>query len=123
MNSATSGDDMMSPEQRKAVSEVFNHLLESEKRGWDELDDYIQMLEFLDNDQLHREADVIFEKHSRSDVRCIQNHSKEKCFIPVLVEAVGAILEVYKENGHLHERNKYILQYYLAMNQTGLILV
>lgn len=114
---------MMSPDQRRAVSEVYNHLLESERRGWDGLDDYIGMLEFLDNDQLHREADVIYEHHSKGTVRCHQDHSQDKCFIPVLVEAVGAILELYKDKGNMHDRNKYILQYYLAMNQTGLILM
>lgn len=113
----------MTTEQRKIVTEVYNHLLESENRGWDGLDDYIGFLDYLDNDQLHREADVVYSKHRLGPTKCAQDHTKEKCFIPVLIEAVDAILELYKESGSLHEKNKYILQYYIAMNQAGMILL
>lgn len=117
-------ESMMTPEQRRTVVEVYNHFIESEKRGgWDVLDDYIVWLEILDDDQLHREADVVYYHHNLGSVRCREDHPKDKCFVPILVEAVGAILELYKDNGHLHEKNKYILQYYLAMNQTGMILM
>lgn len=114
---------MMTTEQRRIVMEVYNHFLENERRGWDMLDDYIVYLDFLDNDQLHREADVAYCNHTMMEVKCSQDHPREKCFIPVLIEAVGAILELYKDNGNLHEKNKYILQYYLAMNQSGMILM
>src|SRR5579864_4811848 len=108
---------MMSQEQRKIVLDVYNHLLESEKRGWDGLDNYVEFLDYLDNDQLHREADVIYSQHYNARVCCAQDHPPEQCFVPILVEAAGAILELYKESGNLHDRNKYILQYYIAMNQ------
>lgn len=115
--------DMMSPEQVKTVVQVYNHLLENEKRGWDGLDDYMDYLEYLDNDQLHREADIVYCNHSTGTVRCQQDHAREKCFIPIMVEAVGAILELYKETNNLHDKNRYILQYYLAMNQAQMILL
>ena len=113
----------MNPEQRKVVTKVYNHLLESEKRGWDGLDDYIDYLEYLSDDQLHREADVIFEIHSRGRTKCQQDHPIENCFVPILVEAVSAILELYKETNSMHPKNKYILQYYLAMQQADMIVV
>lgn len=113
---------MMSAEQIKVVVRVYTHLLDNEKRGWDGLDDYIDFLEYLDNDQLQREADVIYTKHSKGEVKCNQDHPKDKCFVPMLIDAVGAILDLYKENKSLHDKNKYILQYYLAMNQSGMIL-
>ncbi len=113
---------MMTEEQRKIVVLVYTHLLDKEDRGWDGLDDCMDLLEYLDNDQLHREADVVHSVHSRGAVRCQQDHAKEKCFIPLLVESVGAILELYKETGSLHEKNRYILQYYLAMQQANMIL-
>jgi hypothetical protein len=114
---------MMSKEQYKVVMQVYLHLLENEKRGWDGLDDYMEYLDYLDNDQIHRESDVIYSHHSRGNVRCQQNHSKEKCFVPLIVEAVGAILELYKETGNMHEKNRYVLAYYLSMNQAQLILM
>lgn len=114
---------MMSEVQVKVVVRAYNHLLENEKRGWDGLDDYMDYLEYLDDDQCHREADVIYEQHVRREARCAQDHPVEKCFIPVLLEAVGAILELYKETNNLHIKNRYILEYYLAMQQAGMIIV
>lgn len=114
---------MMSREQYKTVVQVYFHLLENEKRGWDGLDDYMNYLEYLDNDQLHREADVIYAYHKHRGVRCQEDHPKEKCLVPLLVDSVGAILDLYKETNNLHQRNRYILEYYLAMNQAEMILL
>lgn len=114
---------MMTKDQSKTVIQVYNHLLENEKRGWDGLDDYMDYLEYLDNDQLHREADVVYMQHRNGPVKCKQEHAIEQCLIPIMVEAVGAILELYKETNNLHDKNRYILQYYLAMNQADMIVM
>lgn len=114
--------DMMSPEQRKTVTSAYNHLMEREGRGWDELDDCLDYLEYLDDNQLHRETDVIYTQHVSRRVKCRQDHPIEHCFIPMLVDAVTAILELYKETNSLHPKNRYILQYYLAMQQVGMIV-
>jgi hypothetical protein len=114
---------MMSSEQRKTVTTVYNHLLSKEDRGWDGLDDLIDMLEYLSDDQLHREADVVYTEHSRGKVRCKEDHAAERCLMPLLVDASAAIIELYKETNSLHPKNRYILYYYLAMNQAGLILM
>ena len=114
---------MMTEEQRKLVVQVYTHLLEKENRGWDGLDDYLSYLEYLDDDQIHREADVIYSQHQNCTVKCPQNHSTDKCLMPIMVESVGAIIELFKDTGNLHEKNRYILEYYLAMNQSGMILV
>ena len=108
---------MITNDQANTINRDYRHLLKHENRGWDGLDDYIGYLEYLDDDQLHREADVIFAFHSKVNVKCTQDHPKEQCFIPILVEAAGAILEYYKDVGKLSERHKYILQYYLSMEQ------
>lgn len=114
---------MMSPDQRTIVRQAYTHLIGHENRGWDELDDYVEYLDYLTNDELHRECDVLYSQHRGVAVKCHQKHSPSQCFIPLLVEAVSAILELYKESGHLHDKNKYILQYYLAMNQANMILI
>lgn len=113
---------MMTDDQRKNVVAVYTHLLQNESRGWDGLDDVMDLLDYLDDDQLHREVDVIWSQHSTGQVKCQQDHAKEKCFIPLLFDAVGSIIELYKETNNLHEKNRYILQYYLAMNQAQLIV-
>ena len=113
----------MSKDQVKTVVFVYNRLMENEKRGWDAIDDYMDWLEYLDDDQLHREVDVMYEIHGRQQVKCSKDHGKEECLIPMLLEAVGAIIDLYKETGDLHEKNKYILQYYLALTQSDMIII
>lgn len=114
---------MMTPDQRSVVRKVYTHLLGHENRGWDELDDFVEYLDYLTNDELHRESDVLYSQHRGVAVKCQQKHKKEECFIPLLVDAVGAIIELYKETNHLPIKNKYILQYYLAMNQANMIVI
>jgi len=111
----------MTSDQKELVRQAYSHLIGREDRGWDSLDDYIDYLEYLDDDQLSREAGVIYLSHAGA-VGCGENHPREECFIPVLVEASAAILDLYAESGSMHEKNKYILQYYLAMNQAGMIV-
>lgn len=114
----------MTAEQRDTVVQVYKHLLNNESRGWDGLDDYIDFLEYLDNDQLYREADALYSsKHKDKKVKCKEIHDPSECFIPLLVNAARYIIEWYKEQGSLHNINKYILQYYLAINQSDMILI
>ena len=113
---------MMSQYKRKACAIAYTHLVSKEEMAWGPLDDSISYLEYLNDGELHREADVIYENHSRNNVKCDQKHTKDECFIPILMEAVGAILELYKETGNMHANNRYILQYYLAMSHLGMIV-
>lgn len=113
----------MTTDQRNIVRQAYLHLLGHENRGWDELDDLVDYLEFLNDDELHRESDLLYSQHRGASVKCHQQHDRKECFIPILVEAVNIILELYKETGAMHPKNKYILQYYLAMNQVNMILV
>jgi hypothetical protein len=115
-------EEMLSPDQRKNITTVYNHLMKMEARGWDGLDDYMALLEYLDDDQLHREADVIFSQLSNGNLRCEQDHTQDKCFIPLIHEATACILELYKDTNYMHINNRYILCYYLAMQQAGMIV-
>ena len=114
---------MMTPDQSKTVRRAYNHLISHENRGWDDLDDFMDYLEYLNDDELHREADVLLSSHANANVRCHQDHDPKDCFIPLLIEAVGSILDLYKETGLMHAKNKYVVQYYLAMNQANMIKV
>lgn len=113
---------MMTSEQSKIVSQVFRQFASSEELGWGELDDNLCLLEYLDDDQLHREADVLLTKHQRGNPECRVKHDKSACFVPKIIEAVSIILELYKETGNLHKNNKYVLQYYLALTQISHII-
>lgn len=118
----------MNSDQAKNVALVYRRFIASEKFGicggegmWDGLDDYMDQLEYLDDNQLHREADVVLMGHKQGKPDCGQNHTQSECFISQIVDAVDAILEQYKETGNLHKNNKYILQYYLAISQAGMV--
>lgn len=112
---------MMTPEQVKNVTHVYNKFMNSEKRGWDELDNCLELLEFIDDDQLHREASVMYDKH-RHGASCHVDHPESDCFVPHIIEAISAILELYMDTGNMHKNNRYILQYYLALSQAEMIL-
>lgn len=114
---------MMSKEQVKVVTQAYNHLLKNEERGWDALDNSIGFLEYLDDGELIREAQALYLLHRDSAVSCTEDHPKDKCFVPIIIEAVAAILELYEEHPNLHEKNKYIIQYYLAMDQDQMFVV
>lgn len=114
---------MLNPDQKRVVSQVYNHLIEHERPRWDNIDDYILMLEYLDDDQLFREVEVIYEKHKYGTVACSEQHSPDKCFVPLLVESVGYLLALYRNvTDAFHPNNTYIFHYYLALDHAGLIL-
>lgn len=114
---------MMNSEQKKNVTAVYNQLINSEARGWDGIDEYLEMLEYLDDDQLHREADVLFSAHKNKPMGCPYPHKDPtNCFVKRVIEAAEAILELYKETGQMHKNNRYILQNYLALAQSEQIV-
>lgn len=113
----------MSPQDVKNVERVYEHLLARENRGWDGLDDSLDLLEYLEDDQLYRESEVALLAHSSGNVRCSVDHKNEECFIPLIVQAAAAIVALYKDTNDLDIKNKYILQYYLAMNEAEMIVV
>lgn len=113
---------MMTSDQARAVAQVFRRFVNSEDRPWDDLDEQLNMLDWLDDDQLHREADVVFEQHKNKNTRCSVPHKNDECFVPTIIEAVNAILELYKETGQMHKNNRYILQYYIGLTHIGMIL-
>jgi hypothetical protein len=115
--------NMMSPEQTKIVTVVYDRFISNESRGWDGVDEYLEMLEYLDDDQLHREADVLFSTHKSKSMGCPYRHKDPNaCFVKHILEAVEAILDLYKETGQMHKNNRYILANYLALTQSEQII-
>lgn len=116
---------MMTTDQVKNVTYVYTQLMESEKLrgGWDEIDESMHYLGWIEDDQIAREADVAYEIHKRGKVKCALEHPGKECFVPNIVEAVGAILDLWRENGQLHKNNRYILEFYLAYTQAQMVVV
>lgn len=114
----------MTPDQIKTVTEVYRKFADSDndETEWTNIDEHMSSLEWLGDNQLTIEAEVKYNEQKKGTPRCPANHSHEHCFIPVVIDAVTAILDLYKETKQLHPKNKYILQYYLALSQDGFIV-
>lgn len=113
---------MLSTEQAKNITFVFSKLLVSEKETWDDMDNLIEMLDFLDDRQICIESEVLSIRHSNLNMGCPIKHTGDLCFVKNILEAVESIVELYKETGNLHPNNRYILSYYLAFYQSGYII-
>jgi hypothetical protein len=116
---------MMTPDEVRNVGNVYRRLLEgdSARYGWGSIDDCMERLGYLDDSQLTKEAEVAFCHHAGKNPRCPKQHDVNECFVPLLVEAVNSILELYRETPSLHEKNRYILEYYLTLDHEKMIVI
>lgn len=112
---------MMTPEQTKIVKLVYNRFIGSESNKWNEIDDNLEFVSYLNDKELIEEVRVKLEKHSWGTFRCNEEHAIEICFAPIILESVLAIDDLYKATGELHEKNRYILTYFMTMCELGLI--
>jgi hypothetical protein len=115
---------MMTKEQQQTVTQVYRKFYDSDSidEGWTEIDEQMSMLEWLDDNQLVVEAAVLIQLQTQGQPRCDQNHPISECFVPTIIEAVGYILDLFGKSGNLHAKNKFILQYYLALSQIKFIV-
>lgn len=115
---------MMSKDQVQIVNEMYSKFMESEHEdSWDDLDDALAHLDYLTNVEVMNETTILFDKHVNGNIRCKLNHPQSKCVAPKIAEAVLAIIQLYRETGVLHVKNRYICSYYLALTHTKFIIV
>lgn len=114
---------MLTTDQAKNIIYLYGAFLEAEKKGWSKIDDYLEILEYLDDDQLHRECEALYSIHRTKKMGCPYEHKDGiVCFVIRILEAVEAITDLYKETSSLHIKNRYILCHYLALCQDGQIV-
>ena len=114
----------MSKDQQIVVTRVYQRFCkaDAEETSWTDIDEQMCYLEYIDDPQTVIEAAVILQLHLQGDPRCEQDHPREECFIPLVIDAATAIIDLYGKTGNLHPKNKFILQYYLALSQVGYIV-
>jgi len=111
---------MLTSEQAKNIIYVYSFLMETETNGWDRLDNHLEMLEWLDDLQLYREAEVLYSYHRNKTMGCGKTHKPGVgCTVKFIMEAVDSIIQLYEETDNLHPKNKYILSYYIALCKEG----
>jgi hypothetical protein len=114
---------MLTTEQIKNITYVYNKLMETEDKGWDTVDDLLEIMEWLSDDQLYRECEVLYSYHKSKNMGCPHMHKPSTaCFVENILEAVESILELYEETNNLHTKNRYILDYYVVLCQNGYIV-
>ena len=115
---------MMSIDQEKAVKEVYRSFLSHDyQRQWIDVDDLLFDLDYLSDSETVLEAEIQLYKHGLGTLKCSEDHGESVCLVPILVDSVNAILELYVETKELHVKNRYILQNYLAISHKGIIFV
>lgn len=114
---------MIDIEQAKVLRRVLAQFkINDEILEWTEFDTNMELLTWLTDDELCREAAIKFETHMRRDARCTKNHPRDQCFIPIILDAVAIILDHHEEAGNLIKHTRYMLEFYLSLTQTGEIV-
>lgn len=108
---------MATKDQARTVAHVYKKLIEMEGQDWSNLDSHMEMLEYLDDNQLYREVCVLLQKHKEANYRPELDVPNPDLLVPMIVESVATILDIYESTNILDEKCKYILQQYLALDQ------
>lgn len=113
----------MTPDQAATVTKVYRKFVNNDQMesDWTPIDEQMSMLEWINDEQLLIEASVKLEKLKKGNPRCAIDHPGKECWVPLVLDAIEAILGIHKENKILHPHNRFILQYYLALAQIGAI--
>src|ERR1035437_6702179 len=119
------GPNMMTEDQKSTVSQGFAQFSAEELKAtaWTDVDECMSLLDWLEDVQLVIEAEALFNLHKKGTPRCGVDHPIEHCFVPMIIDAVSAIIVLHKETQYLHQNNRYILQMYLSLTRIGEIVV
>lgn len=118
----------MTEEQARVVRTVYNRFIESEQETWSDLDSNIELFEYLNDKELIVESEIKYNKFSKKSFRCSQYHgddpkvhTQDFCMAPLILEAVGAIISLYRETKDLHPKNRYLLTFFHSMSEMKMI--
>lgn len=111
----------MTAKETQNVLKVYNKFLSLETEEWGSVDEYLEMLDYLEDKQLYKEARAMHMSQEKKSMGCTIKHKNTDCFVPHILSAVDSILNNYKSRKIVSKKGKYILQYYLALVQDGQI--
>ena len=113
---------MMRQEELALIKVVYERFLDSESTDWSDLDYNLEFFGWLNDKELVNETKIKRTKHLKGKVfMCATVHDQQDCFAPYILEAVGYILNEWDKTRTLSEKNRYILLYYTAMSEMGVI--
>lgn len=107
----------------ETIDKVFQKFAEADDRQtkWTNLDTNMENLEWLDDEQLVKEATVAFGTLIKGKPRCNYDHKDGDCFVPTILSAVSYIIEDYDFNkiADLPNERQYVLRYFLSLEAIG----
>lgn len=114
---------MMTPDQVQTVTKVYRKFSENDLKdeSWTPIDECMSYLDWLTSDELVQECEIRLLVQKSGNPKCAIEHPGKECFVPIVIEAVTAILDLYNETHSLHTKNRFILQYYLTLSHVGAI--
>lgn len=114
----------MTRDEENSTKLVYIAFLENDYgRKWEDIDEKLWELEFLNDEETITEVEIQIHTHSDGIVKCSEEHKNGKCLVPELFESINAILGLWSETGYLNEKNRYILHNYLATSYMGLYML
>lgn len=113
---------MITIEQARIIATVYKKFNDSETLEWTSIDDKMEFLAWLSDREVVTEAEVQLNDHSEKNARCAIDHPPEQCIVPVILDSISYICEDFKTSERLAKKARYVLEYYLALSNTGGIL-
>ena len=107
---------MTTKDQIKTMVHVYKKLIGMESQGWSSLDDAMLSLNDLDNDQLCAEAYILLQEHKTKHIVPEFDVPNPNLLIPMIIESVATIINIYEESGITDDRCRYILEQYLSLH-------
>lgn len=111
---------MLTPEQARAITFVYKKFIfleDNQYYDWSPIDDFMLMLEWLDDSQLTIEAESLLNKHKSGNPHCEFDEQKPDTLTPLILESIENILLLFKDLQSLHPKHRFVLEYYLALAQ------
>jgi hypothetical protein len=114
----------MTPEQIEITKNIYQKFYEIDcnQHDWTSIDEYMSHLDYLDDKQVAIEAEVKLREHLSGNPKCKEHEEEHECLVPKIIEAVKIIINGNREKKKIHIKDRFVLQYYLALSQAKYIV-
>jgi len=114
----------MTQEQVNITNYIYNHFnnADLQESKWTVIDEYMSYLDYLEDNQVVIEAEVKLEEHLSGSPKCKDHDRKHNCLVPKIIEAVKILINNNKNKKKLQSKDRFTLQYYLAISQAKFIV-
>lgn len=111
-------------------TEIVNFIYKSfydtdlKEQKWSVIDEYMSYLDYLNDQEILVESEIKLKEHLSGDPRCPfeEEHKKHKCIVPSIIEAVKILIDSNNGLKKIDIKDRFVLQYYLAISQAKYII-